>query len=284
MAPVKNKVLINVDLGEGFGNFSCGPDDDLIPLVDYANVACGGHAGDPMIMSNTVRKCKEHGVRVGAHPGLPDLQGFGRREMKMQPEELTALVRYQVGALTAFLRAEGMELSHIKAHGSLYGMTYRDETACRAVLAGVQTFKVPIFGLAGTMQERLASEMGVPFVAELYGDVKYNEEGTLVIDRVKKYVLATSYQPLRGFHSLLASGGLGADVYLYGRPWTEDDVKAHIRSQLHDSAVRAVSGKVIDLPIGDHPVSLCCHSDSPGALEIVRTAKGLVDEFNQGRG
>ncbi|GAB7366623.1 hypothetical protein MBLNU230_g8608t1 [Neophaeotheca triangularis] len=253
MAPVKNKVLINVDLGEGFGNFSCGPDDDLIPLVDYANVACGGHAGDPMIMSNTVRKCKEHGVRVGAHPGLPDLQGFGRREMKMQPEELTALVRYQVGALTAFLRAEGMELSHIKAHGSLYGMTYRDETACRAVLAGVQTFKVPIFGLAGTMQERLASEMGVPFVAELYGDVKYNEEGTLVIDRVKK-------------------------------PWTEDDVKAHIRSQLHDSAVRAVSGKVIDLPIGDHPVSLCCHSDSPGALEIVRTAKGLVDEFNQGRG
>lgn len=140
---------------------------------------------DPLIMQQTVRLCAQHSIAIGAHPGLPDIQGFGRREIKMSPEELTAMTRYQVGALKAFLDAEGLPLHHVKPHGVLYGMMYRDAEVCRAVYAGVPK-GVPVFGLAGTVHEQVAREMGLPFVAELYGDVKYNKDGTLVIDRKKK--------------------------------------------------------------------------------------------------
>lgn len=136
-------------------------------------------------MQQTVRLCAQHSIAIGAHPGLPDIQGFGRREIKMSPEELTAMTRYQVGALKGFLDAEGLPLHHVKPHGVLYGMMYRDAEVCRAVYAGVPR-GVPVFGLAGTVHERVAREMGLPFVAELYGDVKYNRDGTLVIDRKKK--------------------------------------------------------------------------------------------------
>ncbi|KAJ9639896.1 hypothetical protein H2201_007325 [Coniosporium apollinis] len=248
MAPIKHKVMINVDLGEGYGNFKCGPDDELIPLIDHANVACGFHAGDPLIMQQTVATCKAHNIAIGAHPGLPDIQGFGRREIKMSPEELTAMVRYQVGALKAFLDAEGLPLHHVKPHGVLYGMMYRDKETCRAVYEGVPK-GVPVFGLAGTLHEEVAKELGLPFVAELYGDVKYNADRTLVIDRKKK-------------------------------PWDPEESKKHIRSQVERSAVTAVNGEEVDLPIGDHEVSLCCHSDSPGCVEIVKAARAIVDEFN----
>jgi hypothetical protein len=168
MPPISKKVHINVDLGEGYGNFKCGPDDELIPMIDHANVACGFHAGDPLIMQETVRTCKAHNIKVGAHPGLPDLQGFGRREMKMSTEELIAITRYQIGALKAFLDAEGVPLNHVKPHGVLYGMMYRDRDVCRAVYSAVPP-GMPVFGLAGTIQEEVAKELGLPFVAELYG-------------------------------------------------------------------------------------------------------------------
>lgn len=201
MPAIKHPVKINVDLGEGYGNFKCGPDDELIPMIDHANIACGFHAGyatrlihtdllltsysDPLIMHQTVLACKKHNIAVGAHPGLPDIQGFGRREIKMSPEELTAAVRYQVGALKAFLDAEDVPLHHVKPHGVLYGMMYRDKEVCRAVYAGVPKGTI-VFGLAGTLHEEVAKEMELPFVAELYGDVKYNSDNTLVIDRKKK--------------------------------------------------------------------------------------------------
>lgn len=136
-------------------------------------------------MQQTVRECKKHNIAVGAHPGLPDIQGFGRREIKMSPEELTAMTRYQVGALKAFLDAEGMPLHHVKPHGVLYGMMYRDKEVCRAVYEGVPK-GTTVFGLAGTFHEEVAKELSLPFVAELYGDVKYSKDGTLVIDRKKK--------------------------------------------------------------------------------------------------
>ncbi|PPJ59575.1 hypothetical protein CBER1_11136 [Cercospora berteroae] len=249
MPPISKKVHINVDLGEGYGNFKAGPDDELIPLIDHANVACGFHAGDPLIMSETVAKCKEHNILIGAHPGLPDIQGFGRREIKMSPEELTAMTRYQVGALQAFLNAANVPLNHVKPHGVLYGMMYRDKEICRAVYAGVPP-GTRVFGLAGTFHEEVAKEMGLPFTAELYGDVKYSSDGKLVIDRKKK-------------------------------PWTSEDVHKHVSSQVENSSVTAVTGEEVQLPIGDHDVSLCCHSDSPGALEIVKAARQIVDDFNK---
>ena len=185
MPPISSKVKINVDLGEGYGNFKAGPDDELIPLIDYANVACGGHAGDPMIMHQTVKACKAHNIAIGAHPGLPDIQGFGRRYTRYDPEELIAIVRYQIGALKAFLDVEGVELHHVKPHGTLYGMCYQDVDVCRAVYAAVPK-GTPVFGLAGTLHEQVAAELDLPFFAEAYGDVKYNKDGTLVIDRKKK--------------------------------------------------------------------------------------------------
>lgn len=230
------------------GEYKCGPDEELIPLIDHANIACGFHAGDPLIMANTVRLCKEHNIRVGAHPGLPDIQGFGRRYMQLAPEELTAAIRYQVGALKGFLDAEGMKLHHVKPHGILYGMMYKDRDTCRAVYEGVPK-GTPVFGLAGTIHEEVAKELGLPFVAELYGDVKYNKDRTLVIDRKKK-------------------------------PWAPEETQKHVRSQVENCKVTAVSGEEVDLPVGHHEVSLCCHSDSPGCVEIIKAARKIVDEFN----
>ncbi|KAK8117439.1 lactam utilization protein lamB [Apiospora kogelbergensis] len=230
------KAYINVDLGEGYGNYSCGPDEHLIPMIDHANVACGFHAGDPLHMQQAVRQCKERGIKVGAHPGLPDVQGFGRREMKLSPEEHTANIIYQVGALRGFLDAEGVELNHVKPHGIL------------------RPRGIKVFGLAGTCQETVAAEMGLEFVVEFYGDVKYDDDGRLVIDRVKK-------------------------------PWRAEDVKRHVRQQLQDSAVTSsVSGKVVPLPTKDYAISVCCHSDSPGCLEIVTATREVVDEYNKANG
>jgi UPF0271 protein len=166
----------------------------------------------------------------------------------MAPEELTAAVRYQVGALKAFLDAEGMPLHHVKPHGILYGMMYRDKETCRAVYAGVPP-GTTVFGLAGTIHEEVAKEMGLPFVAEIYGDVKYNKDKTLVIDRKKK-------------------------------PWQAEEVRKHVRAQVENARVTAVTGEDLELPVGDYEVSLCCHSDSPGAVDIVTTAREIVDEFN----
>lgn len=157
-------------------------------------------------MQQTVRLCKQHNIAVGAHPGLPDIQGFGRREIKMAPDELTAMTRYQVGALQAFLAAEGVPLHHVKPHGVLYGMMYRDRAVCRAVYAGVPP-GTPVFGLAGTVHEEVARELGLPFVAELYGDVKYTRDGMLVIDRKKKWVVRlVSVRLLLTFFCLIGPG------------------------------------------------------------------------------
>lgn len=203
-------------------------------------------------MANTVRKCKQYGVKCGAHPGYPDVQGFGRREIQMDPEELTAMVRYQVGALKGFLDAEGVPLHHVKPHGKLYGVMCRDYNVARAVMEGIPR-GVPVFGLAGTNMEKAANDLCIPFFAELYGDVKYSSDGMLVIDRKKK-------------------------------PWKQEDVRAHIGQQLNSQSVTATDGPVVKLPLKDYPISICCHSDSPGCMEIIATVKSVIDEFNKEHG
>ena len=143
------------------------------------------HTSDPLIMQSTVLLCKKHNVKIGAHPGLPDIQGFGRREMKLSPEELTAITVYQVGALKGFLDRENIPLNHVKPHGVLYGMMCRDYEVAKAVMMGIPR-GVPVFGLAGTQMEAAAKDLGLEFWAEMYGDVKYSKDGMLVIDRKKK--------------------------------------------------------------------------------------------------
>lgn len=214
-------------------------------------ISCNS-AGDPLIMAETVALCKAHQVKIGAHPGLPDVQGFGRREMKLSPEEHTANIIYQVGALKAFLDREGVEMHHVKPHGVLYGMMVRDLEVARAVWAGVPK-GMRVFGLAGTHMETAAEEAGLEFWAEYFGDVNYNADGTLKIDRKKQ-------------------------------PWKMEDVKKHVAKQIKESKVVAVTGEEVDLPVKDYPVTICCHSDSPGCIEIVKATKEIVDEFNKARG
>lgn len=203
-------------------------------------------------MAETVALCKEHNVKIGAHPGLPDVQGFGRREMKLSPEEHTANIIYQVGALQGFLAREGVEMHHVKPHGILYGMMVRDLEVARAVWAGVPK-GMRVFGLSGTHMETAAKEAGLEFWAEYFGDVKYRADGTLIVDRKKK-------------------------------PWKIEDVKAHVKQQLYDSKVTAVTGEIVEMPVKDYPITICCHSDSPGCVEIVKATREIVDEYNKTKG
>jgi lactam utilization protein B len=200
-------------------------------------------------MMETVKNCKQHNIKVGAHPGLPDLQGFGRREMKLSPEELTAITVYQVGALQGFLDREGVPLHHVKPHGVLYGMMCRDYEVAKAVMQGIPK-GIPVFGLAGTNMEKAASDLGIQFWAEMYGDVKYSKDGMLVIDRKKK-------------------------------PWDLEDVRKHVSQQVDSQTVTAVDGSIVELPVKDYPISICCHSDSPGCVGIIETTREVVDRFNK---
>ncbi|KAJ5973171.1 lactam utilization protein lamB [Penicillium waksmanii] len=236
-------------MGEAYGNYSSGPDLDILPMIDIANIACGFHGGDPIVMTETVRNCKNHKVRCGAHPGLPDIQGFGRREMKLSLEEFTAITVYQVGALKGFLDRENIPLNHVKPHGVLYGMMCRDYEIAKAVMKGIPD-GVPIIGLPNTKMEHAANDLGIPFMAELYGDVKYTKDGYLKLDRKKQ-------------------------------PWNIEDVRTHVTQQLNEEGVTSVDGNFVPLPVKDYPVTICCHSDSPGCLDIIRTTKEVINEYNR---
>src|SRR6266478_5347012 len=179
---------INCDMGEAFGIYRIGDDEALMPLVSVANVACGFHASDFNHMRKTVRLAKQHHVKVGAHPSLPDLQGFGRRELKMPRDELTNCIIYQVGALKGFLEAEGVALNHIKPHGSLYGMAARSEEVAQAICDAADVFKVPLMGMVGTQHEIVYKARGHAFIAEYYADLEYNDDGSLIVTREHKAV------------------------------------------------------------------------------------------------
>ena len=175
--------IINCDMGEAFGLYRMGDDAGIMPFITVANVACGFHASDFNHMRTTVQLAKRHGVKVGAHPSLPDLQGFGRREMKIGREELANCIIYQVGALKGFLEAEEMTLNHIKPHGSLYGMAARLEETAHAVCDAADVFKVPLMGMINTLHETVYKSRGHKFIAEFYTDLDYDDDGSLIITR-----------------------------------------------------------------------------------------------------
>lgn len=237
-------VAINCDMGEAFGLYRMGDDEAIMPLITVANVACGFHASDPVVMHKTVRLAKQHGVKVGAHPSLPDLQGFGRREMKIPRAELADILVYQVGALKGFLEAEGMELNHIKPHGVLYGMAARQEEVAHAVCDAADVFGVPLFGMAGTLHEQVYRERGFAFVSEFYADLDYDEKGGLIITREHHAV---------------------------------DPHHAAERS------VRAVKeGKAQSIAGNDIPVradSVCVHSDTPNAVDIAKAVRAALRPY-----
>ena len=230
-----SNITINSDLGESLGIHSFGNDEALMALIDVANVACGFHSGDPDAMETTVALAREHGVRVGAHPGLPDLVGFGRREMKLTPSEAESIIRYQVGALVGFLNKYDLPLNHIKPHGSLFGMLARDEELMQGAVNVAKSYGVPIFGLAGSAHQTVAERNGVEFVGELYVDLNYNAQGGLIILR---------------------------------RPEDTDpeQAAARVRRVLQDGKVLATDDTVLDIPFS----TICVHSDAPNSPAVAR--------------
>ncbi|RPD53809.1 LamB/YcsF family protein [Lentinus tigrinus ALCF2SS1-6] len=235
-------------MGEGFALYKIGDDESLMKTIHLANVACGFHASDFSIMNETVQLAKANNVCVGAHPSLPDRQGWGRREMAMEPDELASCFIYQIGALTGFLKLHGLPLNHIKPHGAVYGMTARDMALARAVVGTAKLFDVPFMGLAGTCHQAAAKELGVPFIAEWFADLDYSAEGKLII--TKKH-----------------------------DPVPADAVRDRVNRLLQEQKITTVSG-ALPLPDGVDEVSICCHSDTPGAVEIAQAVKALVDENN----
>ncbi len=174
-------VDLNCDMGESFGAWSMGHDAEVLPHVTSANVACGFHAGDPTVMRRTVHLALSHGVAIGAHPGLPDLAGFGRREMGVTPDTVYDLVAYQVGALQGVARAAGTRLAHVKAHGALYNMAARNASLAAAIATAVRDVdgSLLLFGLAGSVLVTEAERVGLRAVQEVFADRAYEADGSL---------------------------------------------------------------------------------------------------------
>lgn len=176
-----NHVDLNCDLGESFGAYQIGLDKDILAFVTSANIACGFHAGDPSVMRKTVAMAAEKGVQIGAHPGLPDLAGFGRRNMAITPQEAYDLVVYQIGALFGFLKAEGIKMQHVKPHGAFYNMAAKSRELADAIAQAVYNTdsELILFGLAGSELVRAGERAGLKTAHEVFADRTYQEDGTL---------------------------------------------------------------------------------------------------------
>lgn len=238
------KITINCDMGEAFGIYSFGDDEACMPYVTHANVACGFHASDPTVMWNTVRAAKKHGTKVGSHPGLPDREGFGRREMKMTREEVAALVLYQTGALKAFADVEGVSLSHIKAHGSLFGMAQRDETIANGIADAALAFKLPVIAYSDCAMSEVFTKRGVEFLCEFYADLDYDDHGRQIITKHHHAVDPAA-------------------------------VAAKVRRAVTEGLTTSVGGRHVQV-VAD---SICVHSDTPDAVKVAVAVHGALRDY-----
>ena len=238
---------LNADLGESFGHWTLGDDERLVAHLTSANLACGFHAGDFRVMERTVRLCHGAAVAVGAQPGYPDLQGFGRRPMPFAPDEVESLVRYQIGALDAFCRAEGVEMQHVKPHGALYNQAAVDPALAAAIARATARFSrdLLLFGLASSEPMAVAAaDAGLRFVPEAFADRRYLADGTL--------------QPRSEPGSVLT-----------------DPLEAAAQAvAISAGAVTAADGTTVRLKAE----SICCHGDTPGAVEIAGAVRRGLEE------
>ncbi|MEZ5615937.1 MAG: 5-oxoprolinase subunit PxpA [Rhodocyclaceae bacterium] len=235
------KIDLNADLGESFGAWSMGADAELLAIVSSANIACGFHAGDPLVMRRTLRLAKARGVGIGAHVAYPDLQGFGRRRMDMAPDELEAAILYQIGALAGLAQAEGMRLAHAKPHGALNNAACAEPELARTVCRAVAAFDASLILLAPALSQLAVAgrEAGLPVVEELFADRAYLDDGQLV----------PRSRPDAMVH--------GAEASL-----------AHVLRMLEEGSIVSVNGQRLPVRAG----SVCVHGDN---AEAVATARRL---------
>jgi UPF0271 protein len=237
---------LNSDLGESFGAWAMGEDAALMTSITSANIACGFHAGDPSVMRRTVALAKAHGVAVGAHPGYPDLAGFGRREMQLAPREVEDLVLYQIAAMAGVAAAEGVRLQHVKAHGALYNMAARDATLAHAIARAVAAFDktLILFGLPHSPLLVEGERVGLQVAAEIFADRTYEADGSLTSRRVAGSVISSPERVVERAVEMVTTG-----------------------------KVTATTGETIALRAD----TLCLHGDTPGAANLARAIRRALE-------
>ena len=241
------KVDLNSDLGESFGAYTIGLDKEVIAHISSANVACGYHAGDPLVMDATVLAAKEAGVAVGAHPGYPDLIGFGRRNIACSPKDAKAYVKYQLGALMAFCKAHGVKMQHCKPHGALYNQAAKDPALAAAIAEAVYEVdpELILMGLANSHLITEAEKVGLKTASEVFADRAYQADGSLV----------PRSQPGAVIHD------------------TEEAIARTIR-MVKEGKVTAITGEEVPLKAD----SICVHGDNPSAVEFVKNIRAKLTE------
>ncbi|WP_412469106.1 5-oxoprolinase subunit PxpA [Pedobacter sp. KLB.chiD] len=238
---------LNCDMGEAFGSYTMPNDEKLMDYVSSANIACGFHAGDPAVMQQTVTLAIKKGIAIGAHPGLPDLQGFGRRAMQVSPREAYQLTLYQIGALSGFVKAAGGKLHHVKAHGALYNMAAKDNALAKAIVQAVFDFDpgLILYALAGSKMIEEAEKMGTATASEVFADRSYQDDGLLT--------------PRSADHALIAN---------------EEDAVNQVLGFALKQEVKSVNGN----PIALRAETVCLHGDGQHAVEF---AKLIAEKLKQ---
>ena len=236
------KVDLNADLGESFGAYTIGMDAEVLEFITSANVACGFHAGDPVVKQKTVEMAVKANTAVGAHPGFPDLQGFGRRNMVISPEEAKAYIKYQVGALNAFAAGCGIRLQHVKPHGAFYNMAAKDCKLAEAICQGIYEVDqdLILLGLAGSEHIKAAEKIGLRSASEVFADRGYTDDGTLVPRKLP-------------------------GAMIHDRKLAIDRTVRMVK----EGVVETVSGNLIPIKAD----SICVHGDNPDALGFVKEIK-----------
>jgi UPF0271 protein len=240
------RIDLNSDVGESFGPWRMGEDELLMPALTSANVACGFHAGDPGAMRVTVERARAHDVAIGAHPGFPDLVGFGRREMRCLPRDVEDFVTYQVGALAAVAAAQGVRLQHVKAHGALYNMACRDAALADAIARATAAVDrgLVLFGLPGSALLAAGRRAGLTVAAEVFADRAYHRDGSLV-----------------------SRGVAGSVIH------DEATVVAHAVRMARDRRVRTIEGDELPLEAD----TICVHGDTPGAAALAAAIRRALE-------
>ena len=240
---------LNCDMGESFGAYTLGRDEDVIKHISSANIACGWHTGDALVMNRSVQLAAAHGVGVGAHPSYPDLMGFGRRNMDCTPEEIRNYVIYQIGALSAFCAVNGVKMRHIKPHGSLYLTALEDEAVATAIAEAIFSVDpvlmfVALAGPKGALMAGIGEKLGLNVMYEAFPDRAYIADGTLASRRLPGAVISDP-----------------------------DKVAERALKMAKEGKVVAIDGTEIDL----HAHTLCVHGDNPSAVDVVKTIRGRLE-------
>lgn len=236
---------LNCDMGESYGHYKLGLDEEVIKYITSANIACGWHAGDPMVMDKTVKMASEHHVGIGAHPGYPDRLGFGRRNMNCTPDEIKNYVIYQIGALQAFCNVHKTTLRHVKPHGNLYLTAVEDASVARPIAEAIMSVNpnlvyVALAGKKGELMTQIGKEVGLRVVYEAFPDRAYRADGTLVSRREPGAVIKDP-----------------------------NEVSERALKMAKEGKVIAIDGTEITL----HAQTLCVHGDTPGAVNLVKSIR-----------